>query len=140
MDVNFMRIPEKVKRLAEFHGHLGPYLIVGMRMGELSNELLGRESGAGKGHAKKRAIIKTGLKPPISCIIDGIQYTSGCTLGKGNIEVLDQQIPEVKFTLDEKEITIKLKIKIETGSNLEENAMKIYEKDPEKLFEILKNF
>ena len=134
-----MKINEKIKRLAEFHGHLGPYLIIGMKMGELSNKFLGKESGAGSEHFNKKAIVKTGTTPPISCIIDGIQYTSGCTLGKGNIEVLDQKIPEVTFVLNKKQLTLKLKIKIETANrNLEEVAMEIYEIDWQELFEISK--
>ncbi|MHA1266678.1 MAG: FmdE family protein [Candidatus Helarchaeota archaeon] len=136
-----MKLNEDIKRLAEFHGHLGPYLIIGKKMGELSNKILGMESGAGKGHFHKKAIIKTGTTPPISCIIDGIQYTSGCTLGKGNIEVIDQKKPEATFILDEKELTLKLKIKIEIANrDLEVVALELEEKAPEELFEISKNF
>jgi len=124
-----------------FHGHLGPYLIIGMKMGELSNELLGKEIGAGKGYFRKRVIVKTGTKPPISCIIDGIQYTSGCTLGKGNIEVIDQQIPEATFIMEDKQLTISLKIPIKTEDrDLQEVAMEIYQESSEDLFKITKNF
>ena len=134
-----MKINERIKRFAEFHGHLGPYLIVGMKMGDLSNELLGKESGAGSGHSHKKAIVKTGTTPPISCIIDGIQCSSGCTLGKGNIEILDQKLPEATFILGEKQLTLKLKIKLETlGRNLEEMALEVYETDWRELFEIIK--
>lgn len=136
-----MKSGERIKRLAEFHGHLGPYLIIGMKMGDLSNELLGTESGAGTGQSHKKAIVKTGKKPPISCIVDGIQFSSGCTLGKGNIEVLDQESPEATFIMGEKQITIKLKTKIKTkNGDLEAIALKINEKSPQELFEITKNF
>ncbi len=136
-----MKMDEKIKQLAKFHGHLGPYLIVGMKMGDLSNKYFGPESGAGTGHFYKKAIVKTGLKPPISCIIDGIQFTSGCTLGKGNIEVIDQQMPEVTFLKDNKQLTIKLKIKIDTSNrDLEELAIEISKQSPQYLFEISKNF
>jgi formylmethanofuran dehydrogenase subunit E len=136
-----MKLDNKIKRLTEFHGHLGPYLIIGMKMGELSNKLLGKESGAGTGQFHKKALVKTGIKPPISCIIDGIQYTSGCTLGKGNIEVIDQGLPEATFISNGKELTIKLKMKVEAvNRNLEELAMELYKKTPEELFEIIKNF
>jgi formylmethanofuran dehydrogenase subunit E len=33
-----------------------------------------------------RAIVETGTRPPRSCFIDGVQFASGCTFGKGNIE------------------------------------------------------
>ncbi len=99
-----MELNEKIKGLVEFHGHLGPYLIIGFKMGELSNELLGKETGAGSGYLLKKAIVKTGTKPPMSCIIDGIQYISGCTLGKGNIEIIDSQKPEATFIMNDKKI------------------------------------
>lgn len=34
-----------------------------------------------------RAEIHTQKTPPKSCILDGVQFSSGCTLGKGNIHV-----------------------------------------------------
>ena len=136
-----MNTSEKLKRVAEFHGHLGPYLIIGLKMGEISNEILGKEGGAGTGHPQKRVIVKTGLKPPISCIIDGIQFSSGCTLGKGNIEVVDEQIPEATFILERKSLTIKLKKPPAIGNrNLEEIAKEIYHKPNEDLFNIIKIF
>lgn len=136
-----MEKPEHIRRLAEFHGHLGPYLIIGMRMGELSNEILGTETGAGSTHFHKKAIVKTGTIPPISCIIDGIQYTSGCTLGKGNIEILHQNIPEATFILEGKELTLKLKIKIDTKNrDIEDIAMELYNTNKRDLFDISQNF
>ncbi len=133
-----MNISEKLKRVAEFHGHLGPYLVVGLMMGELSNEILGKEGGAGTGQPQKKVIIRTGTKPPISCIIDGIQFSSGCTLGKGNIEVLNQQIPEATFILKGKRLTIKLKKPPDIGDrNLEEIAKEIYNTPNEELFDII---
>lgn len=136
-----MKLGERIKRLAAFHGHLGPYLIIGMKMGDLSNELLGKESGAGTGQFHKKAIVMTGLKPPISCIVDGIQFASGCTLGKGNIEVIDKQSPEATFIIGEKKVTIKLKTKIKTkNGDLKAQALEFNEKSSQDLFEIIKNF
>ena len=136
-----MKFDEKVRGLVEFHGHLGPYLIVGMKMGELSNELLGKETGAGTGKLQKKAIVKTGTNPPISCIIDGIQYVSGCTLGKGNLEVIDLQKPEATFILNEKKLIITLKIQLDMKNHdLKKLAEDIINKSPQELFIISKNF
>ena len=33
----------------------------------------------------------------MSCMIDGIQISSCCTMGKGNIEIAEDRIPEVLF-------------------------------------------
>ncbi|MCK4235472.1 MAG: hypothetical protein KAX38_00035 [Candidatus Krumholzibacteria bacterium] len=51
-------------------------------MGRLALESCGSE-----GHFGISAEVYSTLKIPKSCLIDGIQLGSGCTLGKGNIEV-----------------------------------------------------
>jgi formylmethanofuran dehydrogenase subunit E len=73
-----------LRRISEFHGHLGPYVVVGYRMGQTANRLLGPDPFG------KTALVLTGGKPPKSCLVDGIQLSSGCTLGKGLIGVVDQ--------------------------------------------------
>lgn len=79
-----MNPEETLKRISEFHGHLGPYVVVGYRMGLVANRLLGDDPFC------KVALVLTGGKPPQSCLIDGIQLSSGCTFGKGTIGVADQ--------------------------------------------------
>jgi inosine-uridine nucleoside N-ribohydrolase/formylmethanofuran dehydrogenase subunit E len=71
-----------------FHGHLGPYLVLGFRMGLASLEATGSE-----GHFDISAEIHTALQPPASCLLDGVQLGSGCTLGKRNIEVRAEDGP-----------------------------------------------
>ena len=68
--------------LRTFHGHLGPYVVLGYRMGQIALDAL----GAG-GHFDVSAEVHSVLNPPASCLIDGVQLGSGCTLGKRNIEV-----------------------------------------------------
>jgi formylmethanofuran dehydrogenase subunit E len=68
--------------LKTFHGHLGPYVVIGYRMGRLGLEETGSE-----GHFDVSAVVHSFLEPPRSCLIDGVQLGSGCTLGKRNIEV-----------------------------------------------------
>lgn len=73
-----MYIPDAVvQQAAAFHGHLGPYLVLGLRMGILAKNILGDPLMTAEIHTKKT--------PPHSCILDGVQFSSGCTLGKGNI-------------------------------------------------------
>ena len=72
-----------LQKLKDFHGHLGPYVTVGYRMGLAANREFGDSA------FKKKAIAYSGLKTPLSCMVDGIQVSSGCTLGKGNIKVED---------------------------------------------------
>jgi len=71
-------LPDKLLEGAvQFHGHLGPFLILGLRAGLLGIDYLGKD------YFELKAKVKTTLHPPRSCIIDGIQFISGCTTGKG---------------------------------------------------------
>lgn len=87
--------------LQQFHGHLGPYVAIGYRMGALAREKLGP--------GKMKTIVFTGLKPPISCTVDGIQVSSGSTLGKGLIRVENEGIVMAEFHVAEKIIQIRLR-------------------------------
>lgn len=70
----------KLKMAVDFHGHLGPYLVLGMRMGDLALKKL-----RSKRHFGIEAIVSGATEKPKSCLIDGIQVSAGCTYGKGNI-------------------------------------------------------
>jgi len=91
---SMVNLPEELKLLKKFHGHLGPYVVVGYRMGALARERL---------VGKLKAVCFTGSKTPLSCIVDGVQFSSSCTLGKGNITVVESGDAKVQF-LDEKHL------------------------------------
>jgi hypothetical protein len=74
--------------IENFHGHLGPYVVLGYRMGRLALELLGT-----RGHFGISVSVHSVLEPPGSCLIDGIQLGSGCTLGKRNIDIHEHDGP-----------------------------------------------
>ena len=87
------------------HGHLGPFLVAGIRMGLLALELL--ES---PGYFDLCVDSEAGSLTPLSCLNDGIQIGSGCTAGKGNLRVLDTQRPRARFaTQDGRSTTIELR-------------------------------
>lgn len=81
-------LPDDLRRLSDFHGHLGPYVLLGYRMG-----LVARKYFPGRFHAT----LFTGTEPPVSCLIDGVQFSSCCTLGKGNLTVREGGRPMVRF-------------------------------------------
>jgi pyrimidine-specific ribonucleoside hydrolase len=88
----------------ELHGHLGIYAIVGVKMGIFALESLGAEAGdiSITSHA--------GTVPPISCMNDGLQVSTGATLGHGLIkyEATDTPLPEAIFTSNKQSIRIRL--------------------------------
>jgi len=130
---------ETLKRIEQFHGHLGPYAVIGYKMGKIANQHLGVQPFS------KQVIVCTGTTPPISCIIDGIQLSSGCTLGTGKISVLDKGIPKATFTNNNGrsiEINLKSHIREEidtsvTEDNIIEYSIQLYEKPDNELFEII---
>ena len=130
---------ETLKQIEKFHGHIGPYAVIGYKMGLIANRMLGSNPFS------KKAVVWTGTNPPISCIVDGIQISSGCTFGKGNISIKNEGIAKVEFsTNDGKNIKIILKQKIRkeidkkvTEENIVNYSEKMFEKSDEELFEIL---
>lgn len=74
------RIPPELEGLRRFHGHLGPYVVLGMRMGEAARTTY---------PFRIYATLYCGSKRPRSCMADGVQYSSCCTLGKANIRVVE---------------------------------------------------
>lgn len=89
----------------EFHGHLGVFSIVGAKMGIKARELFN------VGPDKLLVTTYAGTKPPYSCFNDGIQVSTGATIGQGLITVIDDgnRRPEAIFTLNNKSYRMKLK-------------------------------
>ncbi len=71
---------ELLERLRAFHGHLGPFAMLGYRAGQLALRVLQAPS-----HFGIRAHVLCPPHTPQSCFADGVQCGTGCTLGKGNI-------------------------------------------------------
>jgi pyrimidine-specific ribonucleoside hydrolase len=65
----------------ELHRHLGIYSLVGVKMGIRARELLDAslDDLSVESHA--------GLRPPMSCLTDGLQVATGASLGRGTIRV-----------------------------------------------------
>ncbi|MFH1502286.1 MAG: formylmethanofuran dehydrogenase subunit E family protein [Candidatus Eisenbacteria bacterium] len=76
-----MALPIELVRAAEFHTHLGPYLVVGLRIGRVITREFGSEPFA------YRLVARTGTRPPYSCLVDGLQMSTPCTTGNGCLEV-----------------------------------------------------
>jgi formylmethanofuran dehydrogenase subunit E len=96
--------PGLMERAIEFHGHGGPFMVVGLRMGLLALERLGAR---GWFDISCRARLRWG--PPDSCVVDGIQISSGCTTGKHNMEVEEAEGIQAEFTVEEARLVVRLR-------------------------------
>lgn len=75
-----------MKDAAKFHGHLGPFLVIGVRMGEIAKKQLGLSN---KKRIDLQASIRAPFIPPFSCVIDGMQVATGCTVGNQRLKIED---------------------------------------------------
>ncbi len=77
----------------EFHRHLGIYSIIGAKMGLKAREIFN------VGIDKLEVYSYAGSIPPISCLNDGLQISTGATLGYGTIKIAADSIstPEALF-------------------------------------------
>lgn len=73
---------------SELHRHLGTFSIVGAKMGLRARERLG--AGLDELQVESHA----GLKPPLSCVNDGLQVATGASLGRGTITVTTPATPQ----------------------------------------------
>jgi len=65
-----------------FHGHNGPFLALGYKLGKYLNQKL-----KPKGIMNFKITVKTRVEKPFICVIDGLQCSTFATFGKGNMIV-----------------------------------------------------
>jgi hypothetical protein len=130
---------EIMKGAVEFHGHLGPFLVLGVRAGLLANSFLGKDC------FKMKAIVTTDPHPPNSCFVDGIQFATGCTLGKRNIVLKKGKEISVLFTKEDLKLRLKVKgellesiDKIKSEDKSRRESMRLLCVPSSELFEIKK--
>ena len=106
----------------EFHGHLGVFSIVGAKMGIKAREIFG------VGPDMLDVTTFAGTKPPYSCLNDGIQVSTGATLGMGTIHLAADTAfrPEALFKYNDRTIRITLKKEylIKVDSDINEGILK----------------
>lgn len=91
----------------KLHGHLGPFLVVGVRMGRTAMEILNPNTGENE----LRVTAKTPLHTPFSCVIDGIQATTKCTIGNQRLRIEDSQ-EEITATFEKQNSTKALRVTV----------------------------
>lgn len=92
----------------EIHGHTGIYSIIGAKMGIRAMEYFN------VGINNLTVTTFAGNKPPLSCFNDGIQISTGATIGQGLITVSDSIsiIPTAVFEFNNQQVSISLKREI----------------------------
>jgi formylmethanofuran dehydrogenase subunit E len=96
-------LPRELREAARFHTHLGPYLVIGLRMGRVVTRELGTEPFS------YRVQAHTGRVPPYSCTVDGIQLSTPCTTGNGCLEVTEDRRMALSAIAGDTTLTVELK-------------------------------
>ncbi len=104
--------PETIR----FHGHDGPYLALGYKLGRLIVDRL-----KPKGIMELMVTVGTRLEKPYTCLIDGLQCSTFATVGKGNLRIKDRRDGKISV------ITAQNRKKLKVLVN--QNAMKICQTD-----------
>jgi inosine-uridine nucleoside N-ribohydrolase/formylmethanofuran dehydrogenase subunit E len=106
----------------EFHGHLGVFSIVGAKMGIKARELFG------VGADQLEVTTFAGTTPPYSCLNDGIQVSTGATLGMGTIHLAKSRKtqPMAIFKYKNRSVRISLKKQYleQVDADIKEGIMK----------------
>jgi pyrimidine-specific ribonucleoside hydrolase len=107
----------------ELHGHLGIYAIIGAKMGLRAREYFD------VGLDDLSVISYAGNNPPVSCMNDGLQVSTGATVGHGLITIATDAVmplPAAEFIFKDQKIRVELKneitekIKIEVSTGVKE--------------------
>jgi formylmethanofuran dehydrogenase subunit E len=137
------RLTSAIRTAEKLHGHLGPFLVIGVRMGKTAKKVLGV-----KGNSKLQAEAGVPLLTPFSCVLDGIQAVTNCTIGNQKLRVKNSKKEiAVSFTLDsakvisisvKPEVVKRLMNRISEGASNEELAREIARTPEDQLFTVEK--
>jgi formylmethanofuran dehydrogenase subunit E len=95
-----------LEALRAFHGHLGPYALAGVRLGRYAVASLRAER-----HFGLEADVRCPDRPPPSCFMDGVQWSTGCTIGKRNLRHETGEGVEVRFLNRRTGETLRLRLR-----------------------------
>ncbi|MCX6655643.1 MAG: FmdE family protein [Candidatus Bathyarchaeota archaeon] len=131
---------ELYEKASEFHGHGGLFMAAGLRMGLLALKKLDS-----KGWFGIRCVARLHWSPSDSCVIDGLQVSTGCTMGKHNLSVEEGDGVSSKFEYKGHSVEIVLReniLRMMRGcSDHEEEPTQILElissAPDEELFEVI---
>jgi formylmethanofuran dehydrogenase subunit E len=135
-----------IRDAVKLHGHLGPFLVIGVRMGMIANRTLNPTHNRSNA---LQATVRLALRTPYSCILDGIQSTTKCTIGNQRLKTIDspeEMTAEFKMHGSDKSLIITASPKIigeienefSGGATNERLATKIATASEDQLFELKK--
>lgn len=105
-----------IKNAQKLHGHLGPFLVLGVRMGMIAKKAL---NAADEQQTSLKASVKVPLFPPFSCLLDGIQTATTCTVGNQRLTIENSEEICVSVARQNAAGTVKIALKPKMAEELE---------------------
>ena len=105
--------------VAKVHGHKGPFLIIGYRAGVKALKFLKPAD-----EHDLTAVLYIPRRIPYTCIADGVQFSTGCTYGKGNIAIVNSNDFKILFEKHSTKERLILAINKNFLSNVENMKLK----------------
>ena len=118
-----------LKQAEDFHGHLGPFLVIGVRAGLVGLEKL----KTGRSDQSLSTTVMLEYFVPFSCVVDGVQITTGCTIGNKRLTLEDSSGIAVRLKKNDVNVEIavnsvtlgKLKKQLVVGNVKTDQARKL---------------
>jgi len=116
----------------ELHRHLGMWSIIGAKMGMRAREVLGAPFD------ELEVISLSGYKPPFSCISDGLQVSTGASLGRATITNTHLGQPEAIFIYKGQRLRLSVKpeVKAQAGKVIKALSQKYGFQSPQYFHEL----
>jgi formylmethanofuran dehydrogenase subunit E len=135
--------PNELTATIEFarklHGHVGPYLVIGLKMGVAAKKALNISDTE---CTLLRAEVAVPLHPPFSCLLDGIQVSTTCTIGNQRLRVENSETIQATFKRQKNAKKVKITLTQNLSEQLKQNkltetfAWKLAELPENQLFNI----
>ncbi len=145
-----MKMPEPNELAAtiefarKLHGHVGPYLVIGLKMGIAAKKalnILDTES------THLRTEVAVPLYPPFSCLLDGLQVSTTCTIGNQRLQIKNTKTIQATFTKENSSKIVKIRLAKQFSKEIEQKhkqnrldevyALELAELAESKLFKII---
>ncbi|MGB9683882.1 MAG: FmdE family protein [Candidatus Bathyarchaeales archaeon] len=98
----------EIKNAENLHGHLGPFLVIGVKIARLAKKSLNLDYAK---HKELQITAALPLSTPFSCIIDGIQAATQCTVGNQKLKIKNsKETITATFKLKNQSKTLKIQV------------------------------
>ena len=103
----------------KLHGHVGPYIIIGLRMGVAARKALNLPD---EESTLLKAEVSVPLHPPFSCLLDGIQVSTTCTVGNQRLKFKNSKTIQAIFSSEKDAKKVKIKLTKQFSDQLEKKT------------------